>query len=73
MGDEHLSTIPETESNEVIKSSVENLVPIPCESEGIPDNGEIGDDVLRGKLWNVNLLIAKIDALRDNPTPSSDF
>ncbi|GJS30578.1 hypothetical protein Tco_0491198 [Tanacetum coccineum] len=29
MGDEHLSTIPETESDEVIKSSVENLVPIP--------------------------------------------
>ncbi|GKG17318.1 hypothetical protein Tco_0362275, partial [Tanacetum coccineum] len=29
MGDEHLNTIPETESNEVIKSSVENLVPIP--------------------------------------------
>ncbi|GJX44365.1 hypothetical protein Tco_0261041 [Tanacetum coccineum] len=29
MGDEHLSTIPETESDEVIKSSDENLVPIP--------------------------------------------
>ncbi|GJR61904.1 hypothetical protein Tco_1504066 [Tanacetum coccineum] len=29
MGDEHLSTIPETESDEVIMSSVENLVPIP--------------------------------------------
>nr|GFA63277.1 hypothetical protein [Tanacetum cinerariifolium] len=28
MGDEHLSTIQETESNKVIKSSVENLVPI---------------------------------------------
>ncbi|GKB40339.1 hypothetical protein Tco_0885281 [Tanacetum coccineum] len=27
MGDEHLSTIPETESDELIKSSVENLVP----------------------------------------------
>ncbi|GKC35498.1 hypothetical protein Tco_1047882, partial [Tanacetum coccineum] len=38
MGDEHLSTIPETESNEVIKSSVENLVPIPSESEGISDD-----------------------------------
>ncbi|GJR66771.1 hypothetical protein Tco_0012836 [Tanacetum coccineum] len=37
MGDEHLDTIPETESDEVIKSSVENLVPIPSESEGIPD------------------------------------
>ncbi|GJX94921.1 hypothetical protein Tco_0349507 [Tanacetum coccineum] len=33
MGDEHLSTIPETESNEVIKSSVEKIVPNPSESE----------------------------------------
>ncbi|GKA63351.1 hypothetical protein Tco_0762957 [Tanacetum coccineum] len=147
MGDEHLDTIPATESDEVIKSSVEILVPIPSESEGVPemcdvplhDNSppleaskdqfkdflesndestssdddsfsiddidyvdaspldveivslkvveivgpEVGridddilltikDDILREKLLNVNLLIAKIDALRDNPTPSSD-
>nr|GEY79103.1 hypothetical protein [Tanacetum cinerariifolium]GEZ11006.1 hypothetical protein [Tanacetum cinerariifolium] len=38
MGDEHLDTISETESDELIKSSVENLVLIPSESEGIPDN-----------------------------------
>ncbi|GJS39035.1 hypothetical protein Tco_0564078 [Tanacetum coccineum] len=38
MGDEHLSTIPETESDEVIKSSVENLVPIPSESKDFSDN-----------------------------------
>ncbi|GJZ42263.1 hypothetical protein Tco_0589149 [Tanacetum coccineum] len=37
MGDEHFSTIPEMESDEVIKSSVKNLVPIPKESEGISD------------------------------------
>ncbi|GJU80840.1 hypothetical protein Tco_1283205 [Tanacetum coccineum] len=37
MEDEHLDTIPATESDEVIKSSVEKLVPIPSESEGIPD------------------------------------
>nr|GFB79082.1 hypothetical protein [Tanacetum cinerariifolium] len=37
MGDEHLDTIPATESDEVIKSSVKDLVPIPSESEGIPD------------------------------------
>ncbi|GJT82795.1 hypothetical protein Tco_1057137 [Tanacetum coccineum] len=152
MGDEHLDTIPATESDEVIKSSVEDLVPIPSESEGIPDKmcdvplcenttplnalnehseivvnsnddnsssdddspyGEdieyvdasppdveivslevveivdpelkekkknfrndilltIKDDILREKLLNINLLIAKIDALRDNPTPSSE-
>nr|GEX73312.1 reverse transcriptase domain-containing protein [Tanacetum cinerariifolium] len=35
---EHLNTTPETESNEIIKSSVENLVPIPSEYEGIFDN-----------------------------------
>ncbi|GJS59428.1 hypothetical protein Tco_0654212 [Tanacetum coccineum] len=147
MGDEHLDTIPATESDEVIKSSVENLVPIPSESEGIPDSvcdmplcnnptpleafkehsetiidsnndysssdddsyenidyvdasppdseivslevveiviPEVGgidddilltikDDILREKLLNVNLLIANIEALKDNPVPSSDF
>ncbi|GJS25183.1 hypothetical protein Tco_0453815 [Tanacetum coccineum] len=116
MGDEHLDTILATESDEVIKSSVEDLVPIPSESEGIPDkidddspygedidyvdasspdveivslevveivDPEVGridddilltikDDILREKLLNVNLLIAKIDSLRDNPTPSSE-
>ncbi|GJY02490.1 hypothetical protein Tco_0360642 [Tanacetum coccineum] len=38
MGDEHLNTILETESDEVIKSSVKNLVPIPSESKGISDD-----------------------------------
>nr|GEZ65491.1 hypothetical protein [Tanacetum cinerariifolium] len=38
MGDEHLGTIPATKSNEFIKSSVENLIPIPSESEGIPEH-----------------------------------
>nr|GEU74331.1 hypothetical protein [Tanacetum cinerariifolium] len=33
MWDKHLSTIPKTELDEVIKSSVKNLVPIPSESE----------------------------------------
>nr|GEZ71175.1 hypothetical protein [Tanacetum cinerariifolium] len=34
MGDEHLDTIPATESDEFIKSCVENLFPNPNESEG---------------------------------------
>nr|GEY80068.1 hypothetical protein [Tanacetum cinerariifolium] len=38
MRDEHLDTIPTTELDEVIKSSVENLIPIPSESEGIPEH-----------------------------------
>ncbi|GJX41547.1 hypothetical protein Tco_0256537 [Tanacetum coccineum] len=149
MEDEHLEIIPATESDEVIKSSVENLVQIPSKSEGIPDNmcdvpfrdnsspldiskdqfegffdsnddstssdndspyGEdidyvdasppdselvssevveivvpevggidtdilltIKDDILREKLLNINLLIAKIEALKDNPIPSSNL
>nr|GFB06708.1 hypothetical protein [Tanacetum cinerariifolium] len=148
MGDEHLDIIPATKSDELIKSSVEDLVPIPSESEGIPEHmcdvpfhdnsppldvskdqfedfsesndefystdddsfsidnidyveasppdfklvssevmeivipkvGGIDDDILltikydilREKLLNVNILIAKIEALNDNPTPSSD-
>nr|GEW65086.1 hypothetical protein [Tanacetum cinerariifolium] len=140
IGDEHLNTILATELDKVIKSSVKDLVPIPSESEGIPDtmcdvhlvnnptpleakdhfeivinsnddisssgddslynenieyveasphdselvilevaeiviseDEEIEDDNLYEKLLNVNLLIAKIEALKDNPTPSSEF
>nr|GEV74168.1 hypothetical protein [Tanacetum cinerariifolium]GEW00224.1 hypothetical protein [Tanacetum cinerariifolium] len=149
IGDEHLDTILATESDEVIKSSVKNLIPIPSESEGIPkhkcdvpshdnsppldvskdqfadffeSNDEVSftdddyfsidnidyveaspidselvssevmeivilevrgidddilltikDDILHEKLLNVNLLIAKIEALNDNPTLSSDY
>ncbi|GKF31950.1 hypothetical protein Tco_0101748, partial [Tanacetum coccineum] len=124
MGDEHPSTILKTESDEVIKSSVEDLVLIPSESEGIFDDTydvpfyenshpldvlndhfeifydfnddytssvddfyedidyveasppvsklvslkEVKDDILREKLSNINLLIAKIESLNDNST-----
>nr|GEW15529.1 hypothetical protein [Tanacetum cinerariifolium] len=49
MSDEHLSTIPETESDELIKSNVENLVPNPSESEDLSDiksecNVPVGDN-----------------------------
>nr|GFA14409.1 hypothetical protein [Tanacetum cinerariifolium] len=103
MGDEHLDTISATESDVVIKSSVEDLILIlsefkvmmtlytmrtssmlrsPHDSEFvslevekivIPEDKEIEDDNLREKLLKVNLLIAEIEALRDNPTPSSEF
>nr|GEV72019.1 hypothetical protein [Tanacetum cinerariifolium] len=85
MGDEYLDTIPVTESDEVIKSSVKDLVPIPNEFKGIPDtilkvekivipeDEEIEDDNLHEKLLKVNLLIAEIEALKDNPTSSSEF
>ncbi|GJT71440.1 hypothetical protein Tco_1030726 [Tanacetum coccineum] len=54
MGDEHLSTIPEKESDEFIKSSVEDLVPIPSESEDTPgSDSECNDfspiNILEGK------------------------
>nr|GEZ50844.1 integrase, catalytic region, zinc finger, CCHC-type, peptidase aspartic, catalytic [Tanacetum cinerariifolium] len=76
--DEHLDTIPATKSDEVIKSSVKDLVPIPSESEEvaeivIPEDEEIKDDNLGEKLLNVHLLIANIEALKDNPTPSSEL
>nr|GFB36764.1 hypothetical protein [Tanacetum cinerariifolium] len=38
MRDEHFYTILATKSDEVIKSSVENLIPIPSESKGIPEH-----------------------------------
>nr|GEX17436.1 hypothetical protein [Tanacetum cinerariifolium] len=80
MDDEHLDTIPATKSYEVIKSRIEDLVLIPSESEGIPDNmhrppifelvslEEVKDDILREKLLNTHLLIAKIESLNENPT-----
>ncbi|GJS28538.1 hypothetical protein Tco_0489158 [Tanacetum coccineum] len=45
MRNEHLSTIPEKESDEFIKSSVENLVPIPSESEDTDDESLLEEDV----------------------------
>nr|GEX87472.1 hypothetical protein [Tanacetum cinerariifolium] len=109
MEDEHLDTIPATESDEVLKSSVEDLVPILSESKDdisssdddylynenieyvealphdfevvslevaeivIPKDEEIEDDNLREKFLNVHLLIANIEALKDNPASSSEF
>nr|GEU69065.1 hypothetical protein [Tanacetum cinerariifolium] len=46
IGDEHLSTIPETESDEVIKAGVKNLVPIPSEFEVTSDNDSDDDESL---------------------------
>nr|GFD08973.1 hypothetical protein [Tanacetum cinerariifolium] len=57
---------------ELVSSEVMEIV-IP-EVGGIDDDIPltIKDDNLRDKLLNVNLLIATIEALKDNPTPSSD-
>nr|GEW21528.1 hypothetical protein [Tanacetum cinerariifolium] len=58
MGDEHLSTILETKSDEVIKSSVEDLVLIPSESEGILDNMcDIESDLIESLLTRDTLIV----------------
>ncbi|GJV23228.1 hypothetical protein Tco_1375923 [Tanacetum coccineum] len=43
MGNEELSTIPKKESDEFIKSSVEELVPIPSESEDTSESDSVCD------------------------------
>nr|GEZ01262.1 hypothetical protein [Tanacetum cinerariifolium] len=70
--DEHLDTIPATKSDEASPHDSE-LVSLEVEKIVIPEDEEIEDDNLHEKLLKVNLLIAKIEALRDNPTPSYEF
>nr|GEW28466.1 hypothetical protein [Tanacetum cinerariifolium] len=50
-------------NSEVVSLEVAEIV--------IPKEEEIEDDNLREKLMNVHLLIANIEALKDNPTPST--
>nr|GFA76054.1 hypothetical protein [Tanacetum cinerariifolium] len=59
--------------SELVSSEVMKIV-IP-EVGGIDDDIllTIKDDILREKLLNVNLFIAKIEALNANPTPSSNY
>nr|GFC53824.1 hypothetical protein [Tanacetum cinerariifolium] len=68
MGYEHLSTPPETESDEVTKSSAENLLPILKEEFNLEDIFQIQDVILREKLLSINRLIANIESLNDNLT-----
>nr|GEV51133.1 hypothetical protein [Tanacetum cinerariifolium] len=60
MGDEHLDTIPEKESDELIESSVKNLVPNPSESE---DLSSIGQSLLNQDSSIISS--SKIDSLLD--------
>nr|GEW16353.1 hypothetical protein [Tanacetum cinerariifolium] len=50
MGDEHLDTIPETESDKFIKSSVENLVPNPNISKKIYLNPLFDEEIISMKI-----------------------
>ncbi|GJS57477.1 hypothetical protein Tco_0652261 [Tanacetum coccineum] len=82
MGDEHLDTIPETESDEFIKSSVEDLTIIDYNDDSTSsdddsyENIEYVDasppDVEIVSLEVVEIVDPEIDSLRDNPTPSSE-
>nr|GFC47219.1 hypothetical protein [Tanacetum cinerariifolium] len=49
------------------------LVSLEVEKIVIPEDEKIKDDNLHENLLKVNLLIAEIEALKDNPTPSSEF
>nr|GFB10110.1 hypothetical protein [Tanacetum cinerariifolium] len=87
MGDEHLDIIPAPCSNpndddSLYKENIEYVEASPHNSElislevaeiVIPAEEEIKDDNLREKLLNVHLLITNIEALKDNPNPSSEF
>ncbi|GJR66610.1 hypothetical protein Tco_0012675 [Tanacetum coccineum] len=65
MRNEELSTILEKESNEFIKSSIEDLVPIPSESK---DSSESDDDESSEMIKDQN----SIHHLSGSPTSSSD-
>nr|GFA65254.1 hypothetical protein [Tanacetum cinerariifolium] len=62
MGDKHLSTIPKTELDEIIKSSVENLVLIPSEFKDFSDNEKS----------NSIIFDATIKSLSPSPIPVED-
>nr|GEV80078.1 hypothetical protein [Tanacetum cinerariifolium] len=59
MGDEHLDTIPATESDEFMKSSVENLVPKPSESEG--EYEYISKKIYSNPLFDEEIISMKIE------------
>nr|GEU72663.1 hypothetical protein [Tanacetum cinerariifolium] len=80
MGDEHLDTILVMESDKVIKSSVEDLVPIPSEPEenieyveASPHDSEFVSLEVEKIVIPKDEEIEDDNPLKDNPTPSSEF
>nr|GFC97047.1 hypothetical protein [Tanacetum cinerariifolium] len=74
--------ISSSDDNSLYNENIEYIEASPHDSEVfslevaeivIPEEEKIEDDNLREKLLNVHLLIANIEALKDNPTPSSEF
>nr|GEZ79740.1 hypothetical protein [Tanacetum cinerariifolium] len=63
------------ENIEYVEASSHDYEVVSLEAAEIvtPEVEEIEDDNLREKLLNIHLLIANIEALKDNPTPSSEF
>nr|GFA88463.1 hypothetical protein [Tanacetum cinerariifolium] len=65
MGDEDLNTISTTESDEFIKSSVENLVPNPSESDSRDDQSTFDEDfpkkIYSNPLFDEEIIPMKID------------
>nr|GEV68823.1 hypothetical protein [Tanacetum cinerariifolium]GEV73987.1 hypothetical protein [Tanacetum cinerariifolium] len=56
MGDEVISTTPEKENDEFIKSSVDDLVPIPKEEEDFDINSPLGEQVVNFLMENVDVV-----------------
>nr|GFA72078.1 hypothetical protein [Tanacetum cinerariifolium] len=74
--------ISSSDDNSLCNEKIEYVEASPHDSEVvslevaeivIPEVEEIKDDNFREKLLNVHLLIANIEALKDNPAPSSEF
>nr|GEU86478.1 reverse transcriptase domain-containing protein [Tanacetum cinerariifolium] len=61
MGDEHLNTVPKKESDEFIKSSIENLVPNPSEPEDLPNIRRHFEGNLFVPFFDEEIISIKID------------
>nr|GFB58804.1 hypothetical protein [Tanacetum cinerariifolium] len=88
MGDEHLDTIPATKSDEFIKSGVENLIPIPSESEEFSSTDDdsfsldnidyveaspLDSELVSSEVMEIVIPeVGGIKASNDNPIPSYD-
>nr|GFA14516.1 hypothetical protein [Tanacetum cinerariifolium] len=73
MGDENLDTIPATKSDEFIKSSVENLIPIPTESVALNDNPTPSSDFkTKSSSTSLNSLLEETNTF-DNSLPKFEI
>nr|GEY81486.1 putative ribonuclease H-like domain-containing protein [Tanacetum cinerariifolium] len=71
MGYEHLSTILETKSDEVLESSAKNLLPIPSEYEVTFDDEKINSDEIEPHCFNVEYDFVESLSNRDTLNDSS--